>query len=496
MAQVLRHLHMCALDAPVAAAVRGRGVGPLPNPAASRPPTAPNSRPMSALVDAIPIPNTGWGTPEEWEDDLGLGFYMIGEPALPCVGPDHDDHLGALDNDDDEHDDDEHGDHTSIMSTTSSIMAFDDPELQAQYRDVFLAHFLHGDHQEHDDMLFYVRKDVETNFDLELNHHHTGDPPIPSSASRSDRASSQHTRSEGCNVGAGCNPLSTSTAALPTPSDPPPLPPRPSFPPPPTPPPRRCSTEQPDRLIVQRNTGPNRTLPADLPDVDWVLTVWLNILMQLSYTADVSIDLSSSARILRSYPVYANPYKIDTATHAVTCSFPYMYFTLDENHGTLTQDTKMFMALVAKVEPWTRAPAAAPDAAARLLVEVTVTHSKCLDYLDRQRLKSRRAREARRRSAPQAAAASWTGTWSPTPSSSRRGSGAAPDGFALGSLLSSLTESLRSGWRAPAPKEYTVGCANGVSQIALTRHRSGGVIEYTIQHVKIHMLDVIARLLL
>ncbi|KAJ3357789.1 hypothetical protein GGF32_000872 [Allomyces javanicus] len=460
MAQVLRHLHMCALDAPVAAAVRGRGVGPLPNPAASRPPTAPNSRPMSALVDAIPIPNTGWGTPEEWEDDLGLGFYMIGEPALPCVGPDHDDHLGALDNDDDEHDDDEHGDHTSIMSTTSSIMAFDDPELQSQYRDVFLAHFLHGDHQEHDDMLFYVRKDVETNFDLELHHHHSGDPPIPSSASRSDRASSQHTRSEGCHVGAG--------------------------------------TEQPDRLIVQRNTGPSRALPADLPDVDWVLTVWLNILMQLSYTADVSIDLSSSARILRSYPVYANPYKIDTATHAVTCSFPYMYFTLDENHGTLTQDTKMFMALVAKVEPWTRAPAAAPDAAARLLVEVTVTHSKCLDYLDRQRRKSRRAREARRRSAPQAAAtaSSWTGTWSPTPSSSRRGSGAAPDGFALGSLLSSLTESLRSGWRAPAPKEYTVGCANGVSQIALTRHRSGGVIEYTIQHVKIHMLDVIARLLL
>ncbi|KNE66154.1 hypothetical protein AMAG_10403 [Allomyces macrogynus ATCC 38327] len=455
MAQVLRHLHMCALDAPVAAAVRGRGVGPLPNPAASRPPTAPNSRPMSALVDAIPIPKMGFSTPEEWEDDLGLGFYMIGEPALPCVGPDHGNHLGALDNDDDEHDDDEHGDHTSIMSTTSSIMAFDDPELQSQYRDVFLAHFLNGDHQEHDDMLFYVRKDSEHNYDLELHHHLSGDPPIPSS--------------EAVDVPLAAHPFRLAVTSLPG----------------------------PDRLIVQRNTGPNRTLPADLPDVDWVLTVWLNILMQLSYTADVSIDLSSSARILRSYPVYANPYKIDTATHAVTCSFPYMYFTLDENHGTLTQDTKMFMALVAKMEPWTRAPAAAPDAAARLLVEVTVTHSKCLDYLDRQRRKSRRAREARLRSAPQAAAeSSWTGTWSPTPSSSRRGSGAAPDGFALGSLLSSLTESLRSGWRVPAPKEYTVGCANGVSQIALTQHRSVGVIEYTIQHVKIHMLDVIARLLL
>ncbi|KAI9183681.1 hypothetical protein H9P43_004599 [Blastocladiella emersonii ATCC 22665] len=225
--------------------------------------------------------------------------------------------------------------------------------------------------------------------------------------------------------------------------------------PPTDPPAKPC-----DMLIIQRNVATTASLPPSLPArVDWLLSVWLNLIMQHAYSADVSVDLSASARILRSYPVYANPYHIDPDRDTVTCSFPYLYFSLGENHGTLTADSKMFLTVSTTVKP--RFGGGPPSL--RSIAEITLSHSSCLDHLRRN----------------------------PSPASSSGGSGS--------SLLYFFIPAARR-WGARRPREYVVECSRGVSQIALLRSSSSAsassTIEYTIQTVRIHILDVIAQLLL
>ncbi|ORZ36179.1 hypothetical protein BCR44DRAFT_55526 [Catenaria anguillulae PL171] len=98
---------------------------------------------------------------------------------------------------------------------------------QRQYQELLIKHLLLHKNEEHDDMLFYV-------------------PQSWPSAMRRDALS-------------GIGPPSTPT----------------------------YSTSSSDLLIVQRNVASTLSLPPNLPEVDWVMSVWLNVIMQVRFTSDV-----------------------------------------------------------------------------------------------------------------------------------------------------------------------------------------------------------------
>ncbi|KAI9224633.1 hypothetical protein BC828DRAFT_402073 [Blastocladiella britannica] len=283
-----------------------------------------------------------------------------------------------------------------------------------QYEKVFLQHFLAQKNDDHDDMLFYV--------------------PLawPDMVKRAP-------------VPPGCVSSASSASAT------------------------------SDLLIIQRNIATTLTLPPSLPAIDWLQSVWLNVVMQHTYTAEVSVSISHSARILRSYPVYANPYQIDMASNTVTCSWPYIYFSLAENSGSLGNDAKLFLALNTVMRS-RRHSVGGGAPTSRAIAEVTVSHSRCLDHMRRRN---------------QIAAVP------PIRSNPVGGGGetAVPPTSPGGGLFSRWLPGGSN--RKAKPTEFYVECSRGISQIHLQRQKaSNSIVEYSIQTIRIHVLDVVAQLLL